>query len=436
MIDKTIFLNETTGEFSYKKSELFVAGRINFTEILNNFKVSVIYICLCISNKCNMNCSYCFNQDKDNKVMDFKFAKSIIEKAIDENKYCDKFFIDVSGSGEPLLNLNLIWEINNLCKKLSNKINKEIILNFVTNGLLLTEKISTKLQSEGILFGISLDGDMYNHNFHRKSNGHNTYELIMENIRKIKNNDYLGVAVTISNTVFDLVKTIDDLSLYFNTISIKPIRHKELGFNRKITKLWILEYQKLTRNILILSDNNNISILKKLLNGDDYFGKFIYRAFMGVKTLNRCDSGISRFCYDIDGTLYGCPPAKVYPEERLIKPNNLQKYKKQIQDTINMCSGCSYLLLCGGQCQIETLINNGKLNNNMCLFKKKLIDFAMYISLYIKQNNKLIYKEIIEFCNEKNERSFRNDELLKFVKENNYSFIEGKKIYDKLNKKY
>ena len=52
------------------------------------------------------------------------------------------------------------------------------------------------------------------------------------------------------------------------------------------------------------------------------------------------------------------------------------------------------------------------------------------------QNNKLIYKEIIEFCNEKNERSFRNDELLKFVKENNYSFIEGKKIYDKLNKKY
>lgn len=106
----------------------------------------------------------------------------------------DRFFVDLSGKGEPLLSLKTILTINSHCIKVSNEIKKEIVVSFVTNGLLLTPNIVSLLQENGILFGISIDGPKYVHDVHRKRiDNSNSYDLIMENVKKIEKKRFLGV---------------------------------------------------------------------------------------------------------------------------------------------------------------------------------------------------------------------------------------------------
>jgi len=437
VFDKFIYINPTIGCFSFAKSSGQMQGYIDYEEVMNQFKPKFINICLCICNNCNLNCDYCFNEKKNQKIMTSDQADKIIDEMINRFPDCDKYYVDLSGNGEPLLNLKCILEINSFCKERSNLIRKEILVSFVSNGVLLTNKMAELLQKEGILFGISLDGNKHNHDLHRKTiNGSPTYDLIMKNIKSIKFRDYIGCAITITNDVFNLVETIDDLSKYFNTISIKPVRDAELGLTRKSVNKWLNQYELLTLKIINDSKSGNWDTLKILINGDDYFGKFIYRAFLESRTLNRCDSRISRFCFDCYGHIYGCAPATKYNQLSIEKIDYQKAFRKQIENTKASCNNCLFYLFCGGECEIETIINK-KINSDMCLFKQGLIKFAMYIKLFIEGNDIYLFNDIKNFCTEKANRFSKDEELYSFLNSHqDLNFTDGKNEYDQLNKKY
>lgn len=434
---KTIYINSRTGSFSFSNNILDYDGYIDYDEVIREFNVKTLNICICISNSCNLKCDYCFNLKKDNKIMKSSEAIRLIDSMIKKFPNCDKYFVDLSGNGEPLLNLKTIIEINAFCKVMSNKLNKEILVSFVSNGVLLTKEIATLLQNEGILFGVSIDGNKKNHDDHRKDqSGQPTYNKIINNISSIKNRDYIGCAVTITNDVFDLVKTVDELALLFSTISIKPVRDLQYGLKIESIYKWIEEYKKLSKRILNDCQKNDISLLKRFLNGDDYFGKFIYRVFLEQLTLNRCDRNISRFCFDNNGKLFGCPPASEFKQLEIKKIDYRKSFKQQIEQLDHVCKNCSFVLYCGGECAIEIILN-GKKNDAMCLFKTNLIKEAMYLKLEIEMNHKKQYNEIINFCLEKQKRYSKNNDLYDFLKLNPHlNFIEGKRKYDQLNKKY
>ena len=85
----------------------------------------------------------------------------------------------------------------------------------------------------------------------------------------------------------------------------------------------------------------------------------------------------------------------------------------------------------GGECLIERKLNNGN-NEAICIFKKGLINLAIYFYYEIKNYNIESFKKIIEFINNVNKRYIKDDKLLKYINDNHYSFVEGKKIYDKI----
>jgi len=437
VLDKFIYINPAIGCFSFAKSSVQMEGFIDYEEVINQFDPKVLNICLCICNNCNLNCDYCFNEKKNQKIMTSDQADKIIDEMINRFPDCDKYCVDLSGNGEPLLNLKCILEINSFCKERSNLIRKEILVSFVSNGVLLSAKIVELLQKEGILFGISLDGNKKNHDLHRKTrNGSPTYDLIIKNIKSIKFRDYIGCAITITNNVFNLVNTIDELSKYFKTISIKPVRDAELGMTVKSVERWLNQYELLTLKIISDSKSGSWETLKTLINGDDYFGKFIYRAFLEIRTLNRCDSRISRFCFDCFGNIYGCAPATKYNQLSIENIDCLKSFRKQIENNRISCNNCLFYLFCGGECEIETTLN-GKVNNNMCLFKQGLIKFAMYIKLFVEENDICLFNDIKNFCTEKANRFSKDKELYSFLNSHpKLSFINGKNEYDQLNKKY
>lgn len=423
--------------FSNNINDQILLAKIDLAEYIENFKIENLNLCINISNICNLKCDYCFNNEKKDESTDIEKIKLIINDFVYRYSDCEKIYVDLSGKGEPLLKLSLIYQINDFCKDLSNRIFKEILVSFVTNGVLLTPNIAESLQEKGILFGVSLDGNKENHDMYRKDvKGNGTYDLILGNIKKIKNRKYIGCAVTLTNNVFSLVESLKELTKFFNTISYKPVRDNKLGFNRNNIGKWLKEYQKLTLFLCEKTSENDLKFIKTLLNGEDYFGKFIYRCLMNSRTLNRCDAGISRFAINSDGEIYDCPAQSMsYNKKTEIQP--IENLKNQIHRLKNHCSYCKFKLICGGEC---TVVWNSKKKNDkiMCKFKEQLIKYALYIVYKLRYcYDEKIYTELIDFCKEKNNRNYMDEELKEFLLSNpHYSFNEGKKIFDEIKNRY
>ncbi|MCK4551563.1 MAG: hypothetical protein KAU02_01505 [Tenericutes bacterium] len=195
--------------------------------------------------------------------------------------------------------MEFIIELAEYCHFMSNEICKEVLPMLVTNGTLLTKENVDKLQSAGYIFGISIDGYQESHDANRvnkKQEG--TYRQIIKNVKKIKHREYLGAAVTLTTGKMDLVKAFKTLSKFFTTISIKPVRsldHGIEGINEDNIEEIKHQYTILYKYILQKTLKGKLDHLSVLLNGDDYFGKFIQRIILNHKVSTRCDAGLGRF---------------------------------------------------------------------------------------------------------------------------------------------
>lgn len=432
--DKTIYYEVESGQSSTD---------INYL-LNNNFEINKptritfdsyprITFCLEISSTCNLRCTYCFNVEKKNKLMSKEDIKDILDNLFDKYKNKDKYFIDLSGDGEPLTNLEGILFVAEYSKKKQEEIRKEINVSFVTNGTLLTKEAIDKIQDTGIiLYGISIDGPRKYHNSNRIfGNNKGTYKQIFNNIKNIDHKEFLGCAMTLSNNVFNLTKELIKLNKTFNTISVKPVR--SLYFDNDIVLKWCEEYEKLTLYLLERINNNDYKLMFSLLNGDDYFGKFISKVFNNGISLNRCDAGGGRIFVNIDKEVYPCVPLGQYNEYRCDMVDfNANKFQNILDEGYakTSCSHCDFVSLCGGECFVEKLMHNG-INSNMCLFKKKLISLAIYLKEEIKQNV-TSYNKIKEFILSKR-KLLGMDKNYKDIVNNNpdLTFKECKEIYYK-----
>lgn len=107
-----------------------------------------------ITNKCNFRCKHCFNSSGDDSVYCFKdeltdeevikFSKELCEFGLSQICIC---------GGEPTLRIDLVYKVIEMLKK------RDIDVNMVSNGYLITRDISQKLKKSGInSVQISVDG--------------------------------------------------------------------------------------------------------------------------------------------------------------------------------------------------------------------------------------------------------------------------------------
>lgn len=435
VLDKHIFVEPSNSNFSTRSNDEMFECEIDVNGFFDNYSIDNLTLCINVTNACNLNCKYCFNKEKTGKLLEFETAKKMIGDFVRKFPLCEKYYIDLSGKGEPLLNLKTIYKIKEFCNELSNELKREFLVSFVSNGLLLTPHLAKDIQEHGILFGVSLDGNEFAHDSYRlDSQGNKTYQQILSNIKGIEHRDYVGCAVTLTDKVFSLKESLIELGELFNTISYKPVRDDVFGLNETNIEGWINSYEELVQFLVNELKNNDLKYIKILLNGDDYFGKFLKRCLLDERTVNRCDAGISRFALNDDGRVYACSPMSTeeYLEAEVDPAFNAQK--QYFANSI-YCNGCPFFYICGGECEVNRLHNNG--DRIMCKYKQALIKLAMYLTLEIKEMNSSLREEIINFCIEKNNRFCIDKELDKFLQDNqNLSFVEGKKIYDNMTKKY
>lgn len=147
---------------------------------------------LVITHKCNLNCIYCYEVNKDGGEMSIEMAKSIITRYL-STKTCDEVAINLFG-GEPLLRFHFIKE---LCEwTWSQQWPQEYIFYADTNGVNLSDEIKewSSHNKNRFIMLLSLDGTPKTHNRNRS----NSFELIDVDFF-IQNWPTQGVKMTISD---------------------------------------------------------------------------------------------------------------------------------------------------------------------------------------------------------------------------------------------
>lgn len=409
-----------------------------------------IYISLHASSKCNMNCKYCFMLDRPDVNITIDEAKRFIDFIISEFPKAEKFIFDPTGSGEPILRMDFILELAEYCHFRSNEIRKEVLPMLVTNGTLLTKENVDKLQSAGYIFGISIDGYQETHDANRvnkKQEG--TYKQIINNVKNIKHREYLGVAVTLTNEKMDLVKVFKLLSKYFTTISIKPVRSFNSsvdGINEDNIEGIKNQFTRLYKYILQKTLKGKLNSLGILLNGDDYFGKFIQRVVLNHKITTRCDAGLGRFSFTPDKKIIACPGSIGIEEMELSTVDSGLNQEKmnlfwKIQSERKHCQECVVRYVCGGECMVVSFYKDKRLDSvdeMMCEMKKHLFELAVKFKFELLLYSEELFKTVYEGCQIKADRFREDKELSNTLKRLNgkYTFMELKKIKDDSNSQY
>lgn len=389
----------------------------DFFGIPNTGICSIVTICINLTTKCNLRCKYCFNPKKVHQDLKLEDAINFIDSIVSFKPHASKYFVDLSGSGEPLLCLDKILSIAKYCNKKQDEIKKDIIVQFVTNGTLLTKEMAKILKEHKILFGFSIDGYKELHDRYRVDiNGNGTFDKIISNYLNIENKDFIGCAMTFSDPNTDIYKAYLTMNEYFETISIRPARTEYKDFRID----GILEgYKKITS--YIIKDamlNKSILLLKKIINGDDFFGKMIVKVASNAYVNKRCDIGSSRFTIGADGNTYLCS-AFVFDAKGKVD------FRKELKLNNDFCDACNLKNFCGGICSIQRL--NYEDTNALCKLKEGLFILATKLCAEIELNDMDVYSLFVEEVSKVLLRNNEDLELLDILENQ-----KGKYSYSKL----
>lgn len=372
-------------------------------------------LCLHPSRKCNLKCKYCFG-DSDylgNEQLTFEVAKDAIDFLVNSYApHASKYVVDLSGSGEPLLQIDLIKQIVDYCKRKRNEACKNIEVMFCTNLTLLTPEIVEYLDNEpSIILGTSIDGDQITNDINRVyANEKGTYDDIVKGLNMFKNKK-LGLAVTVTplNQNVDLI--YDHLYNLPNVdcVSMKYIRNYdglEYDFDYFDIPYLISRYERLCDNIFIELKRGNFDYLKKLLKGADYFGGLIYaNVFRGTFKVYRCDAGKSRITVDSKGDIYAC--SVMYGNEYFrvgsiysgVNRKKQAKFECVSINSVSKCKRCEIKSICGGECYVNAYMKNDNIFSpvtNMCEIKKQLNYLSMSLISKIKEQDIVLYNSLLD----------------------------------------
>jgi len=193
-----------------------------------------------LTDACNLKCKYCGYGDfynthdkRENKYLDFKTAKQVIDYLYDIwTKYPGtsnprKIVFGFYG-GEPLLNMKLIQQIIDYLNSLPTISHTVFNFNMTTNAILLDRYMDFLAKNEFTLL-LSLDGDEFGQSYRVDCQGKNSFHRVIQNIQKLKTHypDYFKNHISFNSVLHDRN----------NTKSIQEFINKEFGKVSQISEL-------------------------------------------------------------------------------------------------------------------------------------------------------------------------------------------------------
>jgi len=344
-----------------------------------------------LTERCNSQCKYCYEksmQEFDNGLeKKWKFENSPIDSEVDVEKL--KKFIEKDSEpnlifygGEPLIKLEKI-------KKIIDNIDAKFYIQ--TNGKLL-DKLPEEYLKKISKILISIDGTKERTD---KNRGEGTYDLVLENIKKIRKKGFTGEIVArmtlIYPDIFKQAKYLIDLGI-FDSIHWQI----DAGFYRN-------DFDKEKFSKFVEEYNENISKLidywvQKIKTGEvlkfyPFLGIF-ENLYYETETKLRCGSGYANYTITTDGKISACP---IMNSVKDFYCGDLDSFPKNLKKVHcgKPCINCGYYGLCGGRCLYS---NYAKLWSE--IGEKLICSTVIYLIEKIKNKipeiKKLIEEKVIQ----------------------------------------
>lgn len=360
------------------------------------------------STRCNLNCSYCFSKKDSSMDMSVETARKAILYFV-ENVVPDKnrrVIVDLTGSGEPLIRLDFILEVNKFVLELKKERKLNIFCQLASNGILLSKSVSSVLKKNGILFGVSLDG---NKEISEKNRCGLNYNLVSKNIVDIENKDFFGLAGTFSGNNYDFVEIFKSLAKFKpEVVGIKPVRLIECDENsvnmnniEEIKNSYCVFVKWIYKQLI----GGRKDYWEMFIKSEDFLVRFLKITLKPFRVFYRCSSGINSFAVDSKENILICP-AFVGKNEGII--GNLDEgifeekkimFENLFADKISYCKNCWARYTCAGECFAVGNLNYGileKPNPAMCELKKFLIQLSVYFWTCLRFEHFDLYNQILQ----------------------------------------
>jgi uncharacterized protein len=177
--------------------------RRNIEGFFNEFRVGQdqLRVTVLTTLQCNFACDYCIQGDhgeynKTAAKMSMETAARVADwiegrmEAIGPKSFALTFF-----GGEPLLNLPVVYYLAERMSKVCDARGVSMVMNIITNGLLLTRDVVDRLTPFAPLgVKVTLDGDRDTHNRMRPlRGGQGTFDKILHNVRQVADRCRLSI---------------------------------------------------------------------------------------------------------------------------------------------------------------------------------------------------------------------------------------------------
>lgn len=359
--------------------------------------------------RCNLRCEYCFSNKRTDYDMSLETARKAInfflKQFVPHNKG-NRYIIDLTGSGEPLLRLDFILDVNAYVLQLKKEYEINIFCQLATNGMLLSPDVSSILKKNMILYGVSLDGEK------KESSAARTgldYDLVVENINKIENKQFLGLAATYSADNHDFVKIFSALyKLSPEVVGMKPVRasaSSENSINEGNIASVKMSYDTFLLWIYEQAVSGKETLFATFINGEDYLAKFLKTTARPLRLFYRCAAGVSSMAVDAKGNILPCAAfvgdnsAIIGHIDSGLSEEAQIRFKGFYADRIEYCKSCWARYVCGGECFVVGHMDEGeyvKPNPTMCDLKQHLVKLSVYFWTRMRYDNPRVYEKILE----------------------------------------
>lgn len=361
-----------------------------------------------LTQKCNLNCKYCYEK-RGEKELSFENIKFLINGEIEKkSKDCIITFY----GGEPLLKEDMIYKVVDYIKTIKCK--TKFYFGITTNGTLIDDDLIDYMLSNNFLtIAYSFDGIQETQNLNRIfANGESTYKIVEENAKRLlkKYKKAIAMMVVTKNNYINLANNIEHLwNIGFRRLN--PLFNYLDEWQDEDLPLLKAQYEKVANfyyDRIMEEEDINVTVFEEKIKthiNEEY------------NCNEDCQMGVRNINVDADGNFYPC--VQFVGNEDYIIGNCLDgvdfNARKRLVENSGIeseaCKTCALKTRCKHTCACKNFLTTNEMNGLSpltCEIERMMIEISdelasklynkhskLFLQKYYNKNYNLI-KEIIE----------------------------------------
>ncbi len=324
---------------------------------------------LMLTNKCNLQCNYCYAQS--GKAADILSRRDLESIANEVAAISGSVVYELSG-GEPLLNPYAL-DFAEMVKKSGN------VVHILTNGTLVDEKNAERISKVADMVKISIDGSC--EDVHSVTRGKGNFERVVRAIDLLTElNVNVIVAMTVTRTNRRDISQM--VSRFGSRLTLQPLFKAGRGQDKDELLLTGLEYYDALASVDGVAP---MGMIVKTL--ESVKGRGVRRCALAERGISISEAGDVYPCQLLHaaefkaGNIRELSLTEIYYESPVFN-----RLRGITVDTLGKCSTCQLRYICGGACRARDFYEVGSIENvgEFCEYEKEAFINGIFESVELK----------------------------------------------------